>query len=89
MRYLLGMFAVILVSGYTTVNHQPIDRTLQYPHGMSVSLDHVIPLAHGGPHTYSNVQAAHLRCNREAGSRIAAGHRQLVMPRELSGPRPS
>lgn len=68
---------------------QPIDRTLQYPHGMSVSLDHVIPLAHGGPHTYSNVQAAHLRCNREAGSRIAAGHRQLVMPRELSGPRPS
>lgn len=27
------------------------------------SLDHVIPLARGGEHSYANVQASHLRCN--------------------------
>lgn len=40
-----------------------IRRDLQHPHPMSASLDHVIPLVHGGPHTRANVQAAHLRCN--------------------------
>ena len=37
------------------------ERTYPDPH--SVSLDHVLPLARGGAHTRSNVQAAHLQCN--------------------------
>jgi 5-methylcytosine-specific restriction endonuclease McrA len=40
-----------------------IRRDLDYPHPLSASLDHVIPLVHGGPHLRSNAQAAHLRCN--------------------------
>lgn len=41
----------------------PINRALQWPDPGSVSLDHIVPLARGGGHTYLNVQAAHLLCN--------------------------
>lgn len=40
-----------------------IDKTLKYPHLMSVSLDHIKALANGGTHTKDNVQAAHFLCN--------------------------
>jgi 5-methylcytosine-specific restriction endonuclease McrA len=43
--------------------HEAIDRTLRWPDLMSASVDHVIPLAEGGSHTYDNVQAAHWLCN--------------------------
>lgn len=36
---------------------------VQSPHPLSVSLDHIIPLAKGGTHEPSNVQLAHFRCN--------------------------
>lgn len=39
---------------------QPVDPALRYPDPMSASLDHVVPLSRGGPHTYANVQLAHL-----------------------------
>ena len=34
------------------------------------SIDHIIPMAKGGPHTWSNVQVAHIICNSEKGDRI-------------------
>jgi hypothetical protein len=40
-----------------------IQRALLYPHPMSPSLDHVVPLVAGGAHVTSNVQASHLVCN--------------------------
>lgn len=40
-----------------------VPRDAKYPHPLSRSLDHVIPLAKGGGHTFSNVALAHLRCN--------------------------
>lgn len=45
------------------VCRRKVDRALAYPHPKSPSLDHVIPLADGGPHTYANCRIAHLRCN--------------------------
>lgn len=47
---------------------KPIDRTLKAPHRLSASLDHIIPISKGGPHTYANVQAAHLACNTVKGA---------------------
>lgn len=41
----------------------PVDFALAYPNPLSRSLDHVIPLSKGGPHTMANVALAHLRCN--------------------------
>jgi 5-methylcytosine-specific restriction endonuclease McrA len=35
----------------------------KYPHPLSPSLDHIIPLSIGGTHEPRNVQLAHFRCN--------------------------
>jgi HNH endonuclease len=43
--------------------HQPVDREAKWPAWESLSLDHIVPLAVGGTHTYENVQCAHLGCN--------------------------
>lgn len=47
----------------------PIDPSLEWPHPLSFSLDHVIPLSRGGTHEPANVQAAHFRCNTVKGNR--------------------
>jgi hypothetical protein len=49
-----------------------VDATLAYPHPLSASLDHVVPLSLLGPHTYENVRLAHLRCNIGRGNRVEA-----------------
>ena len=41
----------------------PIDTQAIHPHPASPSIDHIIPLARGGPHSMHNVQAAHFLCN--------------------------
>lgn len=48
---------------------EPVDRALRYPDPRSVSLDHVVPLSLGGPHTRANTRCSHLGCNvkRQAG----------------------
>lgn len=48
--------------------HDAIDPELAYPHPESASLDHIVPLASGGTHTYRNTQAAHLVCNLRKGT---------------------
>jgi 5-methylcytosine-specific restriction endonuclease McrA len=49
---------------------QPIARVLRHPHPESVTVDHIIPLARGGPHSYGNLQLAHLRCNSRKRDRL-------------------
>lgn len=47
-------------------------------HPESLTLDHLVPLVHGGAHSYANVAAAHRRCNSRRGpGRIAAQLRLL------------
>lgn len=41
-----------------------VDRRLAWPHPMSASLDHLVPLSEGGDHTRANTQLAHLFCNQ-------------------------
>lgn len=50
----------------------PVDASLAWPDPYSPSLDHVVPLARGGHHTYQNTQLAHLRCNVSKGDRVDA-----------------
>lgn len=47
-----------------------LERSLAWPHPLSKSIDHVIPLARGGTHEAANLQWAHLRCNVSKGSRM-------------------
>lgn len=35
------------------------------------TIDHVVPITLGGPHTYANIRAACLRCNSSKGARVA------------------
>lgn len=40
---------------------------------LSPTIDHVWPMAHGGPHSYENVRAAHMICNSIKGDRVYQG----------------
>lgn len=40
-----------------------INPKLKFPHPMSATIDHIIPLCDGGEHTERNLQAAHFICN--------------------------
>lgn len=47
-----------------------VDKMLRWPDPWSASIDHVIPLSRGGPHTKSNVQLAHLGCNSRKNNKV-------------------
>lgn len=49
------------------------DRTVVWPHPLMPSLDHVIPISLGGPHSRANTKCAHLGCNLRKGDRLLAG----------------
>jgi len=42
---------------------RPVDKA-------AASIDHIVPIARGGAHTYENCQTAHLTCNISKGARI-------------------
>ena len=48
----------------------PVDQGLAFPHPLSASLDHVVPLSRGGAHSRSNTACAHLGCNQHKHARI-------------------
>lgn len=54
-----------------------VDPTLRWPHRMSPSLDHIVPLAKGGHHVRTNVHLAHLTCNLS--KRDRGGGEQLML----------
>lgn len=56
----------------------PIDPEVAWPDPMSASVDHVIPLVHGGQHSMINVQSAHLGCNSRKRDRLAGEARSLI-----------
>lgn len=50
---------------------QQIDRRLRGEGvWMRATIDHIIPLSRGGPHTYENVAAAHWICNQRKGDQL-------------------
>ena len=52
--------------GRCGVCKEPIDKTKPW------HVDHIIPLAKGGVHSYGNVQPAHARCNLQKGAKLQA-----------------
>ena len=50
---------------------QPVDFSYKYPHPLSPSVDHIIPIAKGGhPSALSNLQLAHRWCNRQKSDKL-------------------
>jgi 5-methylcytosine-specific restriction endonuclease McrA len=52
------------------------------------SMDHVIPLAKGGDHTYNNVRLTHARCNSDKGARLPDELFSVPSVFDLFGPSP-
>lgn len=49
----------------------PVDKSLKFPHPMSATVDHIIPVAKGGhPSALENLQLAHLVCNQVKSSKL-------------------
>ena len=53
-----------------------VDPALKHPHPKSGTRDHLIPIADGGEHTWSNVKLAHRDCNIR---RRTGGTAQLML----------
>ena len=50
---------------------KPVDMSLKYPHPMSKTIDHIIPISKGGhPSDLDNLQLAHWTCNRRKSDKI-------------------
>ena len=50
---------------------KPVDFNLKYPHPLSPTIDHIIPLAKGGhPSDIDNLQLAHRCCNRQKSDKL-------------------
>ncbi|WP_376767574.1 HNH endonuclease [Micromonospora profundi] len=57
---------------------EPVDRQVTWPHPKSASLDHIIPISKGGPHTRANVRLADLRCNLKRNNRLSDRELELL-----------
>lgn len=56
---------------------QPVDFSLKYPHPMSPSVDHIIPVSKGGhPSSLDNLQLMHRACNREKSDRLVPSNQR-------------
>lgn len=50
---------------------KPVDFAFKYPHPLSPTIDHIIPIARGGhPSDISNLQLAHFTCNRQKSDKL-------------------
>lgn len=51
---------------------RPVDKTLRFPHPMSATVDHIIPVDKGGALSdMDNLQLAHFSCNRQKSDKLA------------------
>lgn len=56
---------VLLTQDVCGICGKPVDKTLKYPHPLSPTIDHIIPVIRGGhPSDMDNLQLAHFACNR-------------------------
>ena len=50
---------------------KPVDKALKFPHPLSPTIDHIIPVDKGGhPSSMDNLQLAHFCCNRAKSNKV-------------------
>lgn len=67
---------------------KPVDFSFRYPHPLSPTVDHIIPVAKGGhPSDINNLQLAHRCCNREKSDKLVPAakteEKKIIDNREL------
>ena len=71
-----GAFEAAKKKIYATQTHcaicgREVDFRLKYPHPLSPSIDHIIPVSRGGhPSDIANLQLAHWTCNRQKSDKL-------------------
>jgi hypothetical protein len=50
--------------------HRPTNPDIRWPHPLSASTDHVVPLSAGGKDDRTNIRLAHWHCNEEKGDQL-------------------
>lgn len=64
---------------------KPVDFSFKFPHPLSASIDHIIPVDKGGhPSDISNLQLAHLCCNRFKSDKIIEKQKFEQAPEVIS-----
>ena len=64
---------------------KPVDKSLKYPHPLSATVDHIIPLDRGGhPSDLANLQLAHFCCNRQKSNRLMENAPAAKIPKVIS-----
>lgn len=62
---------------------KPVDFSYRYPHPLSPTVDHIIPVSKGGhPSDIANLQLAHRCCNREKSDKLVGQVGQSVINEE-------
>jgi 5-methylcytosine-specific restriction endonuclease McrA len=56
---------------------EPITRGKRFSRG-GITVDHIVPLAMGGPDTIRNMQPAHQKCNQAKADRLSFKKREIL-----------
>ncbi len=63
---------------------RPVDFGFKFPHPLSPCIDHIIPVSKGGhPSDISNLQLAHMTCNRDKSDKLVATKQDISTGIEL------
>jgi len=58
---------------------KPVDMSLKYPHPLSPTVDHIIPVSKGGhPSDIDNLQLAHRTCNRQKSDKVSGAQNKAI-----------
>jgi 5-methylcytosine-specific restriction endonuclease McrA len=58
--------------------HTRVPRTAKYPHPLSATIDHIIPISQGGEESYRNCVLAHFGCNSRKRNRSTVQQLRLL-----------
>ena len=63
---------------------RPVDFGFKFPHPLSPCIDHIIPVSKGGhPSDISNLQLAHMTCNRDKSDKLVVTKQDISTGIEL------
>lgn len=63
---------------------RPVDKSIKYPHPLSPTVDHIIPIARGGSSDLENLQLAHRCCNRQKSDKLVESKSVEKVPEVIS-----